>query len=179
MFEVLLTSEQLSALGSIVAESASLESNLNLMIARLARLSEAQLNILLGDQMLGRKLDIVKAAALLKLKSNRGKKRFIHLVDRVALLSRDRNTVVHGTWGDQQGRLPTRWICARAPDSAVYAVLHKRRGTKLRAFPAAQLKTLAKNMSEAHSELFSFLLEKLNPKKVTRHKSWKQKSNVA
>lgn len=169
MIEILLTPEQRAALGSIVAESASLEATLDIIICSLTGLSEAQFRILAGGQMFGRKLELTKDLALLKLKSKAKKSRLTDLFSRLTSLNSERNTVVHGTWGTKEGGARLSWLFSTQPPPAedVHAVL-KKRGAKLQTVASTKLNELAVKLRDANSELFSFLMDELIQPKVHR-----------
>ena len=169
MIELLLTPEQRAALGSIVAESASLEATLDVIICSLTGLSEAQFRILAGSQMFGRKLELAKDLALLKLKSKAKISRLTDLFSRLASLNSERNTVVHGTWGTKEGGVRLSWLTSmqQPPAQDVHAVL-KKRGPKLQTVSSTKLEQIATKLSDAHSELFNFLMDEFVQPKVHR-----------
>jgi hypothetical protein len=169
MIEILLSAEQRAALGTIVAQSAGLEATLDILICSLTGLSEAQFRILVGGQMIGRKLELAKDLALLKLKSKAKISRLTDLFSRLVSLNSKRNTVVHGTWGTKEGGARLSWLFSaqQPPAEDIHAVL-KKRGAKLQTVSSTKLDEIATKLSEANSELFSFLMDEFIQPKVHR-----------
>lgn len=167
MIKMLLSDAQRAALGTIVAESASLEATLDVIICSLTGLSEAQFRILVGGQMFGRKIELAKDLALLRLKSKAKINRLTDLFSRLASLNSERNIVVHGTWGTKEGGVHLSWLFGKQQPLAedIHAVL-KKKGTKLQTVSSTKLDEIATKLSDAHTALHGLLMDELIQPKV-------------
>lgn len=155
--ETLLTQEQRAALGVIVAESASLEATVDLIISHLTNLNPQQYEIVLKGEMIKRKLEVLKAIGQQKLRSAKRKAAFLTLMARLTSLNSDRNTLVHGIWGPRGGyRLS--WFAGHPITDPIEAI-QRSRGGRVRTLPANRIGNVARNVTKAHSELYNFWRE--------------------
>jgi hypothetical protein len=162
----LLTLEQRAALGDVVAESAYLESNLDMFIGVLTKLNESQFEALLSGQMLGRKLQIVKEIGVPKIRSQKGKAEFAEIVDALSSAITDRNAVVHGIWGGPGGMWKLSWIFG--PVTGPVLATHRKKGGKVRTVPAERIADIAEKIRAGHTKLFNYFVEVFIRKKGRR-----------
>lgn len=98
-----MTDKDLAALGSVVAESAHLESTLDLIILLITRMGESEYEVFMRGKMIGAKLEIVKELGVLKLRSKKRQRAWMQLIDGLKSLNSDRVIAVHGLWGPAGG----------------------------------------------------------------------------
>jgi hypothetical protein len=153
-----LTQSEMAAIGSVVAESAQLENVLEGFIIGMTKLSQAQYDILVGARMMGAKIAIVKDLGLLKLKSEKRKKAFTKVMDKLARLNVDRVGVVHGLWRPEggvtfelvDGAMSGRITRDQVPPGIAY---HRKGRGKWFKMEAKDLDGLAQELTDSISEL--------------------------
>jgi hypothetical protein len=162
-----LTLQQRAALGSVVVESANLEDQMNLILGHLLRLSGDEYDVLLGGQMLNRKLEVLREIGKLKIKPKKHLARLIQILDKFTNLNSDRNTVVHGRWGPPGGLWQLNWIMEGPPKGTPTVAMHKK-GKKVRTFNADDLEATARAIAEANSELRQWYMKDFIKPRVKR-----------
>jgi hypothetical protein len=146
-----LTDAERAALGSVVAESANLESSVDFILLHLTNLTHTAYDAMMGGKMLGAKLDVLKAIGLAKLRSKKRKKTFNDLMGKLTSLNGQRTIAVHGIWGPE-GHNALRWLVDIAQGKKLPAAAKHKKGI----LQAAKLETLAKKLSEENSALWSY-----------------------
>jgi hypothetical protein len=151
-----LSNEQLAALGEIAAESAHLESAVDLMIQVVLKISPEEFDVLINNRMLGAKVDVLKTCGAIRLAGKKRKKRrnqFTALMDHIKFLISQRAIAIHGIWGPEGGMklgdLVAFWAGAGSAGAA--EAKHKKGAMK-----AAQLEKLAEQFNQAVSDLWAF-----------------------
>lgn len=97
--KVVLDDPQRAALGAVVAESSYLEAQIEMWLARLARIRPEDLEILVPrSAMLGTKINILSKLGEKRLRSKKKQKEFHDIVHRITNHNTERRNSVHGTW---------------------------------------------------------------------------------
>jgi hypothetical protein len=94
----LLSEKQLAALGSLVVESAFLESLVDDLIQELSRLRDEQYALFTSRAMLAAKLDLLLQLGTMRLRSKRRQTKFSAIIIDLKTLNTERTTAVHGIW---------------------------------------------------------------------------------
>jgi hypothetical protein len=155
-------------LGSVVVECANLEEQLNLIIPHVLGLSGDEYDVLLGGQMLNRKLEVLRDIAKIRIKPKKHLTRLIQVLDKFSNLNRDRITVVHGTWGPPGGLWQLNWIMEGRPPKGIPTEAIHKKGKKIRTFNADDLEVTARSIAEANSELHQWYIKDFIKPRVNR-----------
>jgi hypothetical protein len=174
VINIVLSLNQRAALGSIVAESASLEASLEMFIGSLLNVDPKRFEIVFGGQMFIKKLEVVHEMGLLKLKSGKKRTAFTEIIGRVRALNADRVTVVHGIWGGKNGMSKLSWLMGAPVCEPIHAY-HNKRGT-VKTVAAAKLEEIATNIAKIHSELFGFWVDEFVKPKGKRNERRRRKA---
>jgi hypothetical protein len=156
-----LSQKEMAAIGSVVAESAQLEMNLDSGIRYLTKLKREQYYILVGTRMLGAKIAIYKDLGLLKLKSKQKQKKFTKIMDKLAVLNSERASVVHGIWmpaGGVTSELVDAMFSGRLKrsDMPPGMAIHKKGRGKFFKIESTHLETLAQELTDGIHDLVRF-----------------------
>jgi len=163
-----LTTDQKTALGSLVFNAGELEYTIDWMFALLLGVDKELYTKLVDDRMLGWKLDAFKAFALTKLRTKRDRERFAEILDELKGLNVERTTAVHGEWlpggtgltlSDFMGSGPFRPAVAR----------HRRRGSaKVLELKAERLQGIANRLDHSMGALSSFFMHRMMRPRIRR-----------
>jgi hypothetical protein len=162
MFERILTTKQLAALGAVVAEAARIESILDGMLQYLSKLTPAQYAAFnSGTTMLGRKIEILRVFGEESLLTEKRRAALNRILDSIAELNRERVVFVHGQWNPDPPPPNAGPISIQKffgigvkPTGKGFAVLGK--GNKTKTLTAARLHATAAELRKAYNKLRYF-----------------------
>jgi len=145
----------LAAIGSIAAESAYLERDIETMLYKLTKLPREIGQSIIEKPMMDAKTDLLRAVATAKLKRRPKKvQRLEELVSKIKHCNTDRVTAIHGIWTRQITRSPSGGR-QFGPASAT----KRTKGGSERNLPASRAQKVALDISEAHWDLYDFAEE--------------------
>jgi hypothetical protein len=155
-----ISTEELAALGAVVAESAHLEAMIDRMLVEITRLKQAEYDLLVSGAMLGRKVELLRDLGLLKWKSKRKGEAFRAVINQVSEVNGKRATAVHGLWepvGGMTVEIMTTIILRGLKPSSIpqRQAIHKKRG-KVVTLDAEELMGLADAILLAKRDLAQF-----------------------
>ena len=147
-----LTDDERAALGSVVVESADLESRVDLILLHLTNLNYTAYEVLMGGRMLGAKLEALKIIGLAKLRSEKRKRAFAAIMGNLTSLNSQRTIAVHGSWGPEDGVPLNQLIEIAIGKRPVVATASHKKGV----LKAAKLDLLSKKLSEGNKALYAY-----------------------
>jgi len=146
--EILLTDDQLKAIGCLTVEVSRLESLLDDIIQVFCRFNDAQKDIFIGRWMIGAKIEATKELFRPRLRAKEKLQSFDTLFAKLNDLITRRNTVVHGEWATSQIYNALIYPPERRTDAIVR---HKKKKMNIK---ATEVMDIVLNLSECRDELF-------------------------
>jgi hypothetical protein len=143
-WKVVLDDPSLWSIGCICTLWAFIDINIDLMLQTLHQIDPDQLTELVGDKMLGSKVDLLKRAADRASNKDAGI-RLKNLCDRLKPLAADRNHIVHGTWGYEMTKVRGQMRISKEPRA------QSNKGRQ--AFPSSRLPRLLKQTADVTAEV--------------------------
>jgi hypothetical protein len=155
-----LTTQQKTALGSLVFRFGQLEHSIDWMFAVLLRLDAEVYNKIVEDRMLGWKLDAFKLTGLKKLRAKKDQKRFARIMDELKGLNGERAIAVHGAWRPGGTDVTLAELLGLGPFRPAIARHSRRGGTKVSELAAERLDGMAQRVDHVAGELSHFFLDR-------------------
>ena len=152
------TDEQLAAIGNVVVESANLELIVEQMLGDFIGAKPEICDILIGTQMLDRKIELLSRIAPLKPRSKRVKKELAALIERADKLNKLRKIAVHGTWAPR-GKVSLSMLLLSRPPPLQPSDAATRRNPKS-VLTAERLRDLGTDIQKAHQDLWRFWIRR-------------------
>jgi len=157
------TDAQLADIGRVVVESANLESIVEQMLADFIGGKAEILDILMGTQMLDRKLELLGRIAPLKLRSAKHRATLASLLDRCNSLNKLRRIAVHGVWKERGGVTLSDFLAFKPRPLEPSDAATRRNPNNV--LTAERVKTLGTDIQQAHQDLWRFWVScRISPK---------------
>lgn len=153
--EILLTDDQLKAIGCLTVEVSRLESLLDSSIQALCRFNDIQKEMFIGKWMVGVKIEAARDLFRPKLRSKKKLQNFDALFAKLKDLITRRNTIVHGEWATLTQR---NWLMPSPERGSDAFAKHKKKKLTIK---AADIMDIVLGLSACYSELFHFFYREL------------------
>lgn len=165
--EILLTDDQLKAIGCLTVEVSRLEFLLDDFIQAFCRFNDIQKEMFIGKWMIGVKIEATRDLFRPRLRAKEKLQSFDTLFAKLKDLITRRNTIVHGEWAASQMYNALTYPPVRRTDA-----IAKHRKKKL-TIKATEIMDIVLSLSECRDELFSIYYRDLILKraKVSLRKS--------
>ncbi|MGH8803641.1 MAG: hypothetical protein ACREXN_02745 [Polaromonas sp.] len=125
---VILTKDQLAAIGSLAIESTYCEQWVENLIWFLCKLEEPQGKQFTQNIQMKSRLELLCNLGKPLLASESEKTEFVSLISQLKEANNDRNTIIHGSWGTATKNLLT--VMREGPENHSPAIVTKRRPNK-------------------------------------------------
>ena len=156
-----LTTDQKTALGSLVFRAGELEHTIDWMFAALLRIDIGLYKKLAEDRMLGWKLDAFKAYGLTKLRTKRDRQRFAEIMDELKGLNGERTIAVHGEWLPGGTGVTLAELFRLGPFRPAVAKHNRRGSAKVSELKAERLEAIAGRLDHSTGALAHFFMDRL------------------
>ena len=148
--ETYLQPEHMQAIGHVAAQSSTLEMFLDLAICGILDIPQSQVRALTSRHSSHNRLEVLGSLVDESIKSREARGRFVKLAKRISNCLVDRNNVVHATW-----------LGTDSPEIVLRAKYTGRGKSKFvtKRMTAADIESVAKEISRTSGELYAFMLE--------------------
>ena len=151
--EILLTDDQLKAIGCLAVESSRLESLLDDFIQTVCRFDDTQKELFIGKWMTSQKIDAIKLLIRPRLRSKVKLQKFDTLFEKLKDLIARRNIIIHGDWTISQPYNALAILISGTGRRSDAIANSKKKKLSIK---AADVMTVALRLSECRDELFRF-----------------------
>lgn len=161
--EILLSDEQLKAIGCLAVESSRLELLLDDFIQTICRFTDMQTDFFIGKWMTGAKMDALKLLIRPKLQTKRKLQKFDALFERLKDLIVRRNIIIHGEWTIAQPYNALAVLISGIGRRSDAIANSKKKKLSIK---ATDVMTVALRISECRDELFRFFYHEIVLKRL-------------
>lgn len=156
--QIILTPEQLQAIGSVAVEASCLEEWVELLIWELCGFDESTGRVFTDKMMLDAKVSLLRDLLIQRIKDKEIAAEFKDIFDKIKDDIPKRNTIIHGHWGSQDDRVSLSQIASGHVFSDSIAIRKRLNGASIPVLAKDVIK-VAQRISRHRVKLMRFAVK--------------------